>query len=74
MLRNDKMAREKLADGMIVKNSNLALVSKNNEEILCFEFECEMDDEQYFVFINVDTLQEVDIFKVIKGSEGYTVI
>ena len=74
MLRNDKMAREKLADGMIVKNNNLALVSKNNEEILCFEFECQMDDEQYFVFINVDTLQEVDIFKVIKGSEGYTVI
>lgn len=74
MLRDDKMARERLADGMVVKNSNLALVSKNSEEILCFEFECEMDGEQYFVFINADTLQEVDIFKVIKGSEGYTVI
>ena len=74
MARDDKNARQKLAEGMVVKNSNLALVQKNNAEVLCFEFECQMDDEQYFVYINADTLQEVDIFKVIKGSEGYTVI
>ena len=74
MARDDKMARQKLADGMVVTNSNLALVPKNNQEILCFEFECQMDDEQYFVYINADTLEEVDIFKVIKGTEGYTVI
>ena len=74
MARDDKMAREKLADGMVVANSNLVLVPKHNQEILCFEFECQMDDEQYFVYINADTLDEVDIFKVIKGTEGYTVI
>ena len=57
-----------------MKNVNMALVPKNDDEILCFEFECEADGEQYFVFINADTLEETDIFKVIKGTEGYTVM
>ena len=74
MARDDAEAREKLAESMVIKNSNLALVPKNNDEILCFEFECQMDDEQYFVYIDVNTLQEVEILKVIKGSEGYTVV
>ena len=59
---------------MKVKNSNLALVPKGEKEVLCFEFECVMDDEQYFVYIDANTLNEVDIFKVIKGTEGYTVM
>ena len=74
MARSDKMARQKLADGMQVKNSNMALVEKNEKEILCFEFECVMDDDQYFVYIDANTLDEVDIFKVIEGTEGYTVM
>ena len=74
MVRSDKMARQKLVQGMKVKNSNLALVPKGEKEVLCFEFECVMDDEQYFVYIDANTLDEVDIFKVIKGTEGYTVM
>ncbi|MBR2302257.1 MAG: germination protein YpeB [Clostridia bacterium] len=74
MSRNDQKARQKLARGMKVKNSNLALVPKGEKEVLCFEFECVMDDEQYFVYIDANTLDEVDIFKVIKGTEGYTVM
>ena len=74
MARNDNIARQKLAQGMKITNSNMALVPKGEKEILCFEFECVMDDEQYFVYIDANTLDEVDIFKVIKGTEGYTVM
>jgi len=74
MYRDETLAREKLSEGIEIKNSNLALIPKNQQEILCFEFECMMDDEQYFVYINVDTLKEEDIFKVVEGTEGYTVI
>lgn len=74
MSRNDQMARKKLAEGMRVENSNMALVPKGEKEILCFEFECTMNGEQYFVYIDANTLDEVDIFKVIKGTEGYTVM
>ena len=74
MTRNDKTARQKLAQGMSVKNSNMAIVPRGEKEILCFEFECIMDDEQYFVYIDANTFDEVDIFKVIKGTEGYTVM
>jgi len=72
--RSSEVAEQKLYEGLQVKNSNLALVPKNNDEILCFEFECEMDGEQYFVFIDAETNEEVDIFRVIKGTEGYTVM
>lgn len=74
MARDDNIARQKLAQGMKITNSNMALVPKGEKEILCFEFECVMDDEQYFVYIDANTLDEVDIFKVIRGTEGYTVM
>ena len=72
--RDSGEAAAKLSPELTVKNVNMALVPKNDDEILCFEFECEADGEQYFVFINADTLEETDIFKVIKGTEGYTVM
>lgn len=72
--RSSEIAEKNLAEGLQVKNTNMALVPKNGKEILCFEFECEMDGEQYFVFVNADTNEEVDIFKVIKGTEGFTVM
>ena len=74
MARSSETAERNLYEGLQVKNSNLALVPKNNKEILCFEFECEMEGEQYFIFVDADTNQEVDIFRVIKGTEGYTVM
>ena len=41
---------------------------------MLFRSECEMEGEQYFIFVDAATNQEVDIFRVIKGTEGYTVM
>lgn len=72
--RDSGEAAAVLSPYLTVKNVNMALVPKNDKEILCFEFECEADGDQYFVFVDADTNTEVDIFKVIKGTEGYTVM
>ncbi|MBQ9715786.1 MAG: germination protein YpeB [Clostridia bacterium] len=74
MSRDVAKAKQSLAQGMVVTNENMALVPKGDKEILCFEFECHMDGDQYFVYIDASTFDEVDIFKVVKGTEGYTVI
>lgn len=67
-------AREKISDELTVKTVNLALIPKDDDEILCYEFKCSDGENEYFVYINTDTLEEEDILRVINGTEGYTVI
>ena len=74
MRRNSEEGKQYLAEGLVVNNVNTVLIPKNNKEILCFEYDCEYNGSQYFVFLNADTFAEEDIFKVIKGTEGYTVM
>lgn len=74
MRRNPEEGKRYLAEGLVVNNVNTVLVPKNDKEILCFEYDCEYNGSQYFVFLNADTFAEEDIFKVIKGTEGYTVM
>ena len=50
-----------------------ALVEKNDKEYLCYQLECNKDGNQYFVYLD-NGGHEVEIFKVVKGTEGYTVM
>ncbi len=67
-------AVKRLSESLTVKETKIALIPKNDAEILCYEFRCVNDNEEYFVYINCATLEEENILKVIKGTEGYTVI
>ncbi|MDE7454815.1 MAG: germination protein YpeB [Clostridia bacterium] len=62
-------------DGMLkVTNVAKALVEKNNKHYLCYEFECMRGNNQYYVYVDSVTGNEVQIFKVIQGTEGFTVM
>ncbi len=66
---------QKSVDGALrITNTAKALVEKNNKHYLCYEFQCEMGDRQYYVYVDSNTGKEVEIFKVIKETEGFTVM
>ena len=67
-------AGERLSDNLTIKKVSLALIPESDKEILCYEFECADGKDEYFVYINVKTLEEENVLRVIRGTEGYTVI
>ena len=66
--------KAKLADGLAVTNATRCIAESNGKLYACWQFECERDGRQYYVFIDSASGAEVDIFKVIKNTEGHTVM
>lgn len=67
-------AKKAIDASLKVTNVAKALVEKNNERHLCYEFQCMQGERQYYVYVDSVTGKEVEIFKVISGTEGYTVM
>ena len=67
-------AQNVVGNGLKVTNVAKALIEKNNEHYLCYEFECMMGDNEYYLYVDSNTGNEVELFKVIENTEGYTVM
>ena len=67
-------AQGMVGNGLKVTNVAKALIEKNNEHYACYEFECMMGDSEYYVYVDSNTGKEVELFKVIENTEGYTVM
>lgn len=66
---------QKAVDGVLkVANVAKCLIEKNGKHYLCYEFQCEAGDRQYYVYVDGKSGKEVEIFKVIQNTEGYTVM
>lgn len=57
-----------------VTNVTKALIEKDREHYLCYEFQCMDGERQYYVYVDSKTGKEVELFKVIANTEGYTVM
>ena len=68
-LSNDE-AKLKVSSKINVETTRLALIPAGNKEVLAYEFTGEYKGETYYVYINAKTGAEVDIFKVVKTTEG----
>lgn len=71
---SEEDARSALDSALKVTNVAKALVQKNDKQFLCYEFQCMQGERQYYVYVDSVTGNEVEIFKVISGTEGYTVM
>lgn len=66
-----KDAKGKVANEIDIESSRLAIIPKGvGSEVLAYEFYGTNDGEYYYIYINATTGKEVDVFKVIKGTEG----
>ena len=67
----ESSAQEKVFDGISVKTCRLALVPIGlKSEKLCYEFSGEQEGQTYYVYIDAVTGRQVEMFKVIKSTEG----
>ena len=66
-----KQAKAKVFSGIDVITSRLAVrpVGENSEK-LCYEFSGTYDGSTYYVYIDAATGRQVEMFKVIKSTEG----
>ena len=67
-------AKQSVSDSLKVTNVAKALIEKNNRYYACYEFQCKFADRQYYVYVDSNTGNEVELFKVIENTEGYTVM
>ena len=67
-------AKEAVGKNINVDSVNKAYVEKNQQYYLCYEISGTIGGDQYFIYLDKDTLKQIQVFKVIKGTEGYTVI
>lgn len=64
-------ALEALSQDIDVDNVRLAVVPVgNSDERLCYEISGTYDESMYFIYIDAVTGREVNIFKVVKTTEG----
>ncbi len=71
---NVEGAIRKITKSVEVVGINKAIIPVGQKEYRCYEFVCEKGDDTYLIYIDADNLVERDIFKVVKGIEGYSVI
>ncbi len=66
-----EQAKQKLVDNFVVKGSRKALVPIGTKsEKLCYEFYGEIKDQTYYVYIDANSGRQVQMFKVVEGTEG----
>ncbi|MBR5192741.1 MAG: germination protein YpeB [Clostridia bacterium] len=64
-------AKSKLNVNIEVKSSRLAVVPVgNSNERLCYEFMGELDGATFYVYIDATNGKQVEMFKVVEGTEG----
>ncbi len=64
-------AKSKVSSEIEVQTSRLAIIPKGqSKEVLAYEFMGERNGDTYYVYIDAITGYEVDIFKVVKTTEG----
>lgn len=67
-------AQSGLDSTLKVQKTGKCVVEKNGKTHFCHEFQCESDGHRYFIYVDSQTGKEVEIFKVIQNTEGYTVM
>ena len=63
-------ARQSLNGNMTVEGERLALIPLDGEEVLCYEFYGKLDDNEYYVYVDAATGEEMEVLTVIGTAQG----
>lgn len=67
-------ASEKVFDGLSVERKQLCVIPLYEEELLCYEFTGIYNDNRYIIYIDANTLEEVNVMRVIQTDIGDLVL
>ena len=63
-------ARAKLSSVLEVRSAHMALIPFAGREVLTYEFVCEYGEEQYLLYLDAHSGEEVRIFRVHESAQG----
>ena len=67
---SEEQALAKVSKNLSVKNGRLALIPIGNREELSYEFMAEEGDSTYYIYISATNGRQLQLFKVVEGTEG----
>ncbi len=67
-------ASEKIFNGLKVEREQLCVIPLYEEELLCYEFTGIYNDNRYIVYVGANTLEEVNVMRVIQTDIGDLVL
>lgn len=67
---SEKAAQSNINGNIEVKSSRLALIPFEGAEVLCYEFCGSMDGNDYYVYVDATTGEEVEVLTVIGTAQG----
>ena len=71
---SEQQCKKQLDDHLRVTNVAKSLIQIKNKQYFAYEFECTDGQNQYYVYVDSHTGNELTIFKVVANTEGHTVI
>ncbi len=67
---SEAQAKASVNGNMEIKSSRTALIPFDNEEVLCYEFVGTLDDNEYYVYVDAATGEEIEVLTVIGTAQG----
>ena len=63
-------AQSNINGNIEVKSSRLALIPFDGEEVLCYEFFGSMDGNEYYVYVDATTGEEIEVLTIVGTKQG----
>ncbi|MGI6161389.1 MAG: germination protein YpeB [Christensenellales bacterium] len=64
-------AQQRVSQRLDVRSSQLALIPlEDNSELLCYEFQCRLGEDDFLVYIDANTGAEQNILRIIHAENG----
>lgn len=64
-------SRTRIPENFVIKSERIVLAPLDyNREVLCYEFACDNDNNEYYFYINAKTGQDENILRVIQTENG----
>ncbi len=63
-------AQSKLSEGLTPYAAHLAVIPLNGEEVLAHEFACTYGEEEYVVYLDAETGEELQVYRVVDSERG----
>ncbi|MDE7076883.1 MAG: germination protein YpeB, partial [Clostridia bacterium] len=67
---SEAQAKASVNGNMEIKSSRTALIPFDGEEVLCYEFVGTLDNNEYYVYVDAATGEEIEVLTIIGTAQG----
>ncbi|MDE7163268.1 MAG: germination protein YpeB [Clostridia bacterium] len=67
---SEDQAKSGINGNMEIKSSRTALIPFDGEEVLCYEFFGSLDNNEYYVYVDAATGEEIEVLTIVGTAQG----